>query len=195
MGDKAYLVAVTGQLVDGVDPATAQANLVRLFRISEARAAAMLSGKPVVIKKGVDEATARRYQTSLREAGVLARLMACAPESGQSPTGGVHATPVAPASDTDPVEPSTPPGPQAEASEEAWTLAPVGADLSDRDEPPSLEVDLSELTLAEPGVTLGTPRDDPPLKVDTSDLTLAPAPDDAPDDDGPLPEEPDDSRP
>ncbi|MGM0675948.1 MAG: hypothetical protein ACQETW_00865 [Pseudomonadota bacterium] len=165
MGDQAYLVALTGERVEGVDLATARSNLASLFRITEARAAAMLSGKPVVIKKGVDEVTARRYQASLREAGVLARLMACAPEPDPSST-----------STEDPGEPPIPSGAEAQIPEAGWTLAPVGTDLSDREEPPPLEVDLSELTLAEPGVTLGTPRDHPPLKVDTSDLTLASVP-------------------
>ncbi|AHK77912.1 hypothetical protein M911_00380 [Ectothiorhodospira haloalkaliphila] len=192
MGDKAYLVAVTGQLVEGVDPATAQANLARLFRIPEARAAAMLSGKPVVIKKGVDEATARRYQASLREAGVLARLMACAPESGDSPVAGAEPESTPPASSGDPSESPNSPVAQAEPAGPDWTLAPVGTDLSDREAPPPLEVDLSELTLAEPGVTLGTPRDHPPLKVDTSDLTLAQPPDE---EDRASTEEPDNPRP
>ncbi|ANB01871.1 hypothetical protein [Ectothiorhodospira sp. BSL-9] len=192
MGDKAYLVAVTGQLVDGVDHATAQANLARLFRIPEARAAAMLSGKPVVIKKGVDEVTARRYQASLREAGVLARLMACASEPDESPPANVEPDPPAPASSGDLNESPNPPVAQVEPAGPDWILAPVGTDLSDREEPPPLEVDLSELSLAEPGVTLGTPRDDPPLEVDTSDLTLAPPPNE---EDGSSAEEPDNPRP
>ena len=192
MGDKAYLVAVTGQLVEGVDPATAQANLARLFRIPEARAAAMLSGKPVVIKKGVDEPTARRYQASLREAGVLARLMACAPESNGEPAVDRESAPEPQASNRDPGQPGPSSSAQAPASEPDLTLAPLGTDLSDREAPPPLEVDLSELTLAEPGVTLSTPRDHPPLKVDTSDLTLAQPPDE---EDRASAEEPDNPRP
>ncbi|MCG5515918.1 MULTISPECIES: hypothetical protein [unclassified Ectothiorhodospira] len=190
MGDKAYLVAVTGERVEGVDLATARSNLASLFRITEARAAAMLSGKPVVIKKGVDEVTARRYQASLREAGVLARLMACAPEPDPSSTVDADPQSLHSTSTEDPGEPPIPSGPEAQIPEAGWTLAPVGTDLSDREEPPPLEVDLSELTLAEPGVTLGTPRDHPPLKVDTSDLTLA----SAPNDDGPSSEGSDNPR-
>ncbi|MCG5513103.1 hypothetical protein [Ectothiorhodospira shaposhnikovii] len=169
MTDKAYLVAVTGTPLDGVDVATARARLATLFRVPETRVEGMLAGKPVVVKKGVDEATARRYLQLLREAGVVARIMACAAEPT---TEGQDAAPAAIAESDGGV-----------GAAPDLTLAPPGADLSDRVPPPDLEVDLSGLTLAEPGVTLGEHREVPEPRIDIRHLSLTPGPDPKPESD------------
>ncbi|MBK1671778.1 hypothetical protein CKO35_00395 [Ectothiorhodospira shaposhnikovii] len=171
MAEKAYLVAVTGTPVEGVDVATAKARLAALFRVPEARVEGMLSGKPVVVKKGLDEATARRYLQLLREAGMMARMMACAAEPAEDGQGAV----------ADGMAESVTSAIQAPD----LSLAPPGTDLSDRKPPPDLEVDLSGLTLAEPGVTLGEHRDVPEPRIDIHHLTLIPIAEPNPEADSP----------
>ncbi|MCG5499329.1 hypothetical protein [Ectothiorhodospira lacustris] len=162
MVDRAYLVAVTGKPMEGVDVATVKARLATLFRVPEARVEGMLAGKPVVVKKGVDEATARRYLELLREAGATARIMACAAEPAADALDDTPAAMIGLASTA------------IQAPE--LTLAPPGTDLSDRVPTPDLDVDLSGLTLAEPGATLGEPRDVPEPRIDTRHLSLIPGP-------------------
>lgn len=70
-----YGVVFTGQLCEGTRPEEARANLARLLRIEDtARLDRLFSGKPVVIKKGLDLEQARRYEAALRKAGVQCDL-------------------------------------------------------------------------------------------------------------------------
>jgi hypothetical protein len=159
MSEKTYLVALTGRLVEGMDTARAAVNLAELFKVPESRAAALLTGRPVVLKNGLDQTTARRYQAALRDAGLLAQVMAAA-GAAQDGAGAVADAAVAQAVN---------PAPVTELS-----LAPVGADLSDRMQVPPLQVDLSGMTLAEPGVTLSEPRDVAEPDIDISGLEAPP---------------------
>ncbi|HYC42785.1 MAG TPA: hypothetical protein VEB70_07340 [Noviherbaspirillum sp.] len=52
----------------------ARANAARLFKISPERADSLLSGNRVVVKRGIDEATANKYLAALRSAGLDCQL-------------------------------------------------------------------------------------------------------------------------
>lgn len=160
MSQAQYRVILTGTLASGADPAQAEANLAQLFKLPPDRAEALVNEAPVVIKKGLDEATARQYQAALHKAGWLSELRLWeASEVSDSP---------APAAPTPP-EPSRAAAPKPlEAS-----IAPPGALLAEPREVPPLQVDLSGITLAEPGAIIGDPREVPPLRVDLSELSLA----------------------
>lgn len=169
--DNRYHVRLTGELMGGADAARVAANLARLFKMPEEKAALLVSGKPRVVKKDVDETTARKFQVALRQAGARCELL---PVNGE-------ATPAAPAPTA-----AAPVTPQAEASEAAvapaasadqrsgdietvgtirtggtgfsgaFEVAPVGADLdtSERRGQPALAPDISHLSMAEPGADL-----------------------------------------
>ncbi|SEP74975.1 hypothetical protein SAMN05421693_10525 [Ectothiorhodospira magna] len=156
--DNTYWVVMSGVPLDGVDRATALAALAALFQVPEARVEGMLAGKPVVVKKGMDQATAQRYLARLQQAGVAAKMVVDTPDLPQASGNRADAAP---------------------GTEQAsgLGLAPLGSRLSDRPPPPDLQVDLSGLTLDPPGVVLVEPRQIPPPPIDTSALTLAPRPD------------------
>jgi len=168
--DNRYHVRLTGELMAGADAGRVAANLARLFNMPEEKAALLVSGKPRVVKKEVDEATARKFQVALRQAGARCELL---PVNGE-------ATAAAPA--TEPERPQ--PARQEPAASDAATLsaaidqnadietvgtirtggtgfsgafevAPVGADLdtSGRDQPAAVP-DISHLSMAEPGADL-----------------------------------------
>lgn len=81
-----YGVVFAGQLREGVRPEEARANLARLLRIEDpARLDRLFSGKPVVIKKGLDADQARRYEAALRQAGVVCELRRAAPAASPAP--------------------------------------------------------------------------------------------------------------
>lgn len=164
MDGQHYRVILTGDGVAGADPAEIRARLAALFRIPEEKAGALMGGRPVVVKQGLDVATAERYRARLEEAGAVARVSVQSPEEAAASRAGD-----APVRDGG-VDRDVP-GPSAD---EGLTLAPPGADLSDPEPSPPPEVDLSGLTLAEPGARIGEPREVPPLRVDTGDLGLEP---------------------
>lgn len=170
--NKTFAVIFSGQLQDGAKAAQVQANLARLFKVEEARIRPMFSGKPVVIKKDLDESTAGKYRQALLQAGAIVRIVEQTPPS---------ATP--PAAQTEPVktgvdDPARTPAPMAADTKGGIlnaTLAEAGAILVEPAAVEPLEVDTSRLQLAAVGVTLVEPENTPDLVVDTSALSMAEA--------------------
>ena len=70
-------VLFAGQLLEGRDAATVRANLGRLFNADEATLDKLFSGKPQILKRDADAATAHKYQQALEKAGALAELRPC----------------------------------------------------------------------------------------------------------------------
>lgn len=69
-----FSVIVEGRCLDGFDATTVRTALAQLMKISDERAAALLAGRDVRVKSGVDAATGDRYLVALRAAGVACRL-------------------------------------------------------------------------------------------------------------------------
>lgn len=146
-----YGVVFAGRLCEGVAPETARANLARLLRIDDAaRLDRLFSGKPVVIKKGLDAAQARRYEQALRQAGVVCELRRATPASAPAPATPPASVPVAaaaaparPALSLEPLAPApaeAPPAPapaRAALSLEPLALAPVDEAPAPSAPPPS----------------------------------------------------------
>ncbi len=70
-----YQVVLNGQLVAGMDKATASANFAQLFKISEEKATQMLASFPVTVKSNVDETTAQKFKAAIEKAGFLCDLL------------------------------------------------------------------------------------------------------------------------
>ncbi len=66
-----FKVQLNGQLVIGVDLATATANFAQLFKISAEKAQQMLASFPVTVKNNVDEITAQKFKAAIEKAGFL----------------------------------------------------------------------------------------------------------------------------
>lgn len=65
-----FRIVLSGNLLQGVDAATAQKQLAKLLGKDEAFAAQFIAGHSRIVKRGVDAATAVRYVTALRAIGV-----------------------------------------------------------------------------------------------------------------------------
>ncbi|MCU1717499.1 DUF805 domain-containing protein [Pseudomonas sp. 5P_3.1_Bac2] len=76
MSEARFKVLFSGELVPGAQLEVVQANLARLFKADPARIAALFSGKPVEIKRGLSEAQAEHYLKALHQAGANARKVA-----------------------------------------------------------------------------------------------------------------------
>lgn len=160
-----YDLLFRGDIVPGRRLEEVRARLCELFQIDDARAARLFSGRPVILRRELDAATAERYRAALADAGALVEL-----RSPQAP-------------DADP--PGSPPArsaPPAPATAD-WTLTPVGADLLRPEERPNAvpaAVDTSHLAVAPPGADVLRAEERRPVvqrEVDTSRLRLEPSPD------------------
>ena len=154
MSDQQFAVVFKGKLVKGADPAQVRVNLAKLLKADAKRIEAMFSGKTIVVKKSVDEDTAKHYIAVLAKAGAVAAIVdtmaktqavskpavAAKPEQN----GPVAAQPVAPA------------------------RAPAAVDETPRTPPQAIDA-----TMAEPGVILVEPQHVEAPHIDTAHLDMA----------------------
>lgn len=162
MDSPRYDIYLTGKLAEGVAPAAASAQLAALFKSTPEAMAALLTGKPQLLKRGVDKATALKYRDALQRIGVLVAFKA-QPAAPSQPTATPTTTPA-------PASPATP-------AAAAITLAPAGGDLlseAERSRPPLVALDTSAYQLAPLAAAQPAPT---PLVAapDTSHLSLTAA--------------------
>lgn len=79
-------IVVTGQLRDGFEKPQVQGKLAALFKCPPEKAARLIAGQPVVIKKGVDRETAERLGRQLHNIGLVVQAKRNQPATSPSPT-------------------------------------------------------------------------------------------------------------
>lgn len=67
-----YAIVFKGEALEGADLATVKQKIGAMFKANDAKLAALFSGKPVAIKKNVDEATANKFVAAFAKAGAKA---------------------------------------------------------------------------------------------------------------------------
>ena len=80
-----YQVLFSGEVIEGALPAAVQENLARELGIDARKAAALFSGRTVVLKSQLGEADATTFQKRLANLGAVARIKSLAPPP--SPVG------------------------------------------------------------------------------------------------------------
>jgi len=171
MSETEFDIIFRGDIVMGHQLAEVKLRLQQLFKTDAARIDALFSGRPVPLKRNLDEASAQRYREVLTQAGALVQVVASgsvntapklvrAPERSAAPTTSTSAA----AAQTVPARADS-----AEASTPgiSWSLAPAGSDLlgpGQRAEPMPVQVDISGLSLRPQAGNL----------VDTAELEKAP---------------------
>ena len=201
MSDQLFEVSFSGAVRDGADPAQVRANVGKMFNADEDKLDQLFSGKRIVIKKNIDQATAAKYQTALNRAGAECEVR---PMGGGAEAPGAPAATAAASSDSAAESPARPaeqaaepvsreyetrydgevaPPPQTDPlgitgdqiEDLAVTIAPVGSELKDGyAEPEEPQIDISGFDIAPVGSDLSESkkRSDPP-PPDTSGITLA----------------------
>ncbi len=193
MSDQLFEVAFSGQISEGANLDEVKARVGKIFNADDAKLAQLFSGKRIVIKKNIDQATAAKYQTALNRAGAECEVSSL---SGAAPTAQAETTAAAVAPAQSAVastassaeyetsydgEVESPPqtdplgitGDQIE--DLAVSIAPVGSELQDSyTEPEAPQIDITGLDIAPVGSDLGSTRKDPePPPPDTTGITLA----------------------
>jgi len=189
MSDQLFEVAFCGQISDGANLDEVKVRVGKMFKADDARLAQLFSGKRIVIKKNIDQATAAKYETALNRAGA---------ECEVNPMGG--AAPAAVAAVATPAESNavvTPPSTQYETDYDgevepppqtdplgitgdqiedlAVSVAPIGSELQDAHETAEIpQIDITGLDVAPVGSDIGASKKDAePPPPDTSGITLA----------------------
>lgn len=179
MAGPLFKVVFEGRLVEGAQPESVKAALARLFKAEPARIEAMFTGAAVVVRRQVDEATARQYMQALEKAGAVARLESMedpAPEASPPPSAAAAAakpSPPVPAALATPA-PAVLRAMQAAPRAPALDVAAVGSLLVDATPVPDADIATDHLTLAAAGTLLVDPVDIPEPAYDLSAMSLAP---------------------
>lgn len=200
MSDARFNLVFNGELVAGASPDAVKQNLAKLFKLEPARVEAMFSGKPVVLKKDADQATAMKFRAVLRQAGAQVRMepvgaieeVSAAPAPPVEPAAQEAAAPVT-ATAPAPAQPAAAPTTASAAAGDMdmvgtirtggtgfsgeFDVAPPGADIADKvDGPAPMVPDVSGISLAPAGSDMGQLKQKVEEKVpDISHLSIAPS--------------------
>ena len=126
MSEELFDLIFQGEIVKNIDERLARKNVQQLFKIPAAKIDALFSGKPVVLKRGLNMDVANKYRVAIKKAGAVVNVVAqAAPtqKSGSPSAQGKASNIVA--------TPSAEPQPIATSG---FTVAPVGADVLKADE-------------------------------------------------------------
>jgi len=182
MNEELYEVAFSGAILEGADIEQVKAKIGAMFKADAAKLAHLFSGKRVVIKKNIDQATANKYKTALTNAGadceVKSLAVAETPVQAQEKVVAepVKAATVKVVAEDVPTAPQTDPlGISAnDIADLNVNIAPVGSDMQDEiKEAIAPDLDLSGLDMAEAGSDLGEiKKGEAPPPPNTDGMTL-----------------------
>lgn len=167
MDTRLYDVFLTGKLAENLGREQAAERLAQLFKSAPATMLGLLTGKPQLLKRGVDRDTALKYREALQRAGVE---VAFKPQAVAQPDAAAPSSAAA-----HPQAPAT--ARVASAAAGGLSLAPAGADVLAPGERRSIEaahIELGHLSVAEAGAPLDEiPRDlGAPVNPDLGHLSL-----------------------
>ena len=173
-----YEIAFAAKLVDGAQIETVKANLAKLFQADAPRIEALFSGRRIVIKQNLDEASAEKYRATLARAGALVEVTAMETEVEEIELA--PPPPVAVAQAASPGRLQVAPRDEymaafVDVQAPDFGIAPLGDDLQDA--PPEMAtpaLDLSQFSLAPVGSDMGERKAEPAGPApDISHLRLA----------------------
>ncbi len=163
-----YRLVFAGEILEGQHAAVVRKRLSEALRLSDAAAAKLFSGQPVVVKRAVDRAAAIKLQQQFKQCGARLRVKAVPAEASAEVADQPSATEAAP----QPTE--TVPSAGAE-----FDLAAVGADLgsAEGEHAPEPQIDTSHLEVEAPGALLSSASSfaaDAVTTPDVSHIEVAP---------------------
>jgi hypothetical protein len=125
---KTFDIVFRGDIQFGQNLNDVKLKLQQLFKIDAVKVDALFSGKPVVLKRGLDKTSAEKYQDVLTKAGAIVDLVSVT-NTEQAKTATKPEINKTPLNQTQSVLPVTNPVPSnlQAASQGQWTLAPVGS--------------------------------------------------------------------
>lgn len=175
-----FNVIFRGDIAPGSTLAEVRERLRQHFNLDESRAAQLFSGRPVVVKKDLDQQRADQFCQLLAGMGAVAEVRASG-DGGQAARGSPPPSPSAP---VESAAPDIPSAPQPATGLEGVTIEPPGADvLRPGERPPQVQrtIATDHLTLDAPGADVLKPherRQPASRDIDLSHLRVEPVDDD-----------------
>lgn len=200
MAEELFNLIFRGDLVAGFSLADVKAGFAQLFRLDPTRVDPYFLGKPTILKKDCDRATADKFQLAMQRIGAVLEVRPVAAVAPAATPAATVSTPAAAAPVQSAVAAAPAGNPWSLAAQgsnlirhdEIARPAPVQVDISkislvkrnpfalDEEEPlePARHVeaprlDLSGLTLGKPGESLAEYQEFVPRQLDLSELSLA----------------------
>lgn len=162
MSQNTFEVVFSGKLVEGAVLEQVKANVAAMFKVEVAKVERLFSGATVSIKKGLDEATAKKYLMALSRAGavcqVVNRAAVVEKAASSAPSNANSAAKTAPL-------------PKAAATSSV-TSTELGLQKSVVKESPQGVGELGAANIDDPGTILVEHQDIPVPEIDTHDLSL-----------------------
>lgn len=155
MSDELFNVVFRGDIVPGQSLPEVKQRFAQVFRLTPDKVDAYFSGKPVVLKKECDRATADKFRAVLQQAGAVVDI-----KSASAPAQVPRPVPVRPVAAPPPASPAAAPAtaapaasvaaPPPEPSPADWSLNRQGTELLRPDErvaPPPVQVNIDHIQL------------------------------------------------
>ena len=168
-----YQIAFDGTLTGEIAIEKVKSNLGAMFKMNATQVEALFSGKPIVIKRNVDQATAQKYQNAFKKAGAQCTLIADRPAASPSkPAAGGGTTAAGGISrETGRMAGKDIVNKQIPTDLGNLSLGAAGENIPTLDEHAEFELpDLSALSLASDDVYLAKHKDVPEPEMDISGL-------------------------
>lgn len=178
MAEPQLEIVFRGDIAFGENLADVKERLRDLFKADDEQLQRLFSGRPIVIRRGLDNAAAERYQQALNKAGAVVEVRPASAAGDKQPLAEqppvAEPAPVVASPDDQVLQ-----GDQSEQeSEPGWGIAPVGADLLSSEEKTALvdaDINTSHLTLSPEGSDVLAPEERNAVDdrdVDTSHIQL-----------------------
>jgi hypothetical protein len=158
-----FNVIFRGDIAPGFTVDQVKTSFEQLFRLTPEKASQLFAGRPVVLKKNLDQTQAEQFRQRLATVGAIIQIREVESEIEQS-EAAPEATPA--------VQPSP--------TEQTISIAPVGADVLKEDEvsrPDPVQVTTEHLSVDVPGADVLRPEERKPeekLEIDLSHLSINP---------------------
>lgn len=184
MSDKTYAIAFDGTLVEGASVDQVKANVAKLFKAPLAKIEPLFCGKRIAIKRGLDKATALKYQMALRKCGAVTQVVDTAAAAKKKQAAILAARKKQAAQAAAQKKQAEAQGADAGLVRSVVKEAPSGEVLSgvsidapDRIVPETeeeeLDVDISQFETTDVGGLLVEPEPEETLDIDIPDLGIA----------------------
>jgi hypothetical protein len=186
MSDELFNVVFRGDIVPGQGLPDVKLRFAQVFRLEADKVDGYFSGKPIVLKKDCDRATADKFKAVLQQAGAMVDI-----KSANAPAPAPRPVPVKPSAPTQSA-PAVAPVSAAPVSvsafsstveDETWSLSSRGSDLLKAEErivPAPVQVSIEHIQLVKRNPfamdaeePLEHERDMTPPQLDLSSLQLA----------------------
>ena len=92
MSGNTFAVVFSGKIAAGASADRVKANVAKLFKVEVAKVERLFTGARVAIKKGLDEATAKKYQMALAKAGAICDVVKVAAPAAKPGPSAAAAT-------------------------------------------------------------------------------------------------------